>query len=314
MSLNVPIRFHPLFRQYIWGGRRLGDVLGKPIAKDGVFAESWEISDHGDDQSVVTDGVFAGKTLQKLVEECNAELFGRHAGLTQFPLLLKFLDANRNLSVQVHPNDQQAAKLNPPDAGKTEAWVVLHAEPGAKVYAGLKRGFDRQALEREVNRGTTELCLHSFEPQVGDCIFIPAGTIHAIGAGLLIYEIQQSSDTTFRLFDWNRVGDDGQPRPLHIEQALAVTDFDRGPIKPQSVNPNDAIQTLVDSDKFVLQRRWIESQATIGGDDRFHILAVVEGEVVIGGEPLKPGCVTLVPAAATAEVQGRGILLDAFLP
>src|SRR5207245_2472669 len=111
-----------------------------------------------------------------------------------------------------------------PDLSKTEAWVVLHAEPGSLIYAGLKRGFDRAALQREVQRGTTELCLHRLEPKPGDCLFIPAGTVHALGAGLLVAEIQEASDTTFRLFDWNRVGPDGNPRPLHVEQALATID------------------------------------------------------------------------------------------
>src|SRR5690606_25050283 len=128
-----------------------------------------------------------------------------HAPQPRFPLLFKLLDAQKTLSVQVHPDDRRAALLNPPDYGKTEAWVVLDAEPGSLIYAGLKRGFDRHALAREIARGTVELCLHRFEPQPGDCVFIPAGVVHALGTGLLIAEIQQSSDTTYRLFDWNRV-------------------------------------------------------------------------------------------------------------
>src|SRR5262249_22949406 len=149
------------------------------------------------------------------------------------------LDAAHMLSVQVHPNDEQAALQTPPDLGKTEAWIILAAEPGSKVYVGLRPGVDPQQLAEAIAAGTCEELLYGFEPCAGDCLFIPAGTVHALGAGLLVAEIQQSSDTTFRLFDWNRVGPDGKPRTLHVEQALAVVDFDRGPIAPQQPQPTD---------------------------------------------------------------------------
>lgn len=322
MSLTTPLRFEPLFRQYLWGGRRLGELLNKPIADEGIFAESWEIVDHGDDQSMVAFGPQKGKTLGELVRESGEELLGRHYPADRFPLLFKFLDAHRVLSVQVHPNDEQGAQLDPPDLGKTEAWIVLHAEPGAKIYSGLKRGFDRHAFEREIQRGTTELCLHSFEPKVGDCVFIPAGTVHALGAGLVIAEIQQASDTTFRIFDWNRVDADGQPRPLHIEQSLAVTDYERGPVSPQQPQPiadQPGSELLVSCDKFVLQRHRVESAKTLGGDNRFHIVAVLDGEVTAANDPanrsLQKGESMLLPAAADPlELTGNATLLDAFLP
>ena len=302
MTAWYPLRFEPIFRRYLWGGRRLTSLLGKDTG-EGECAESWEIVDHGDDQSVVAAGLLAGKTLGELVREHPAELLGEaHADVRQFPLLLKFLDCNKDLSVQVHPNDAQAARLDPPDLGKTEAWVIMDAAPGAKVYAGLKRGFDRAALEREVNRGTCALCLHSFEPQIGDCIFIPAGTVHAIGAGLLVAEIQQASDTTFRLFDWNRVDADGNPRALHIEQALEVIDFDRGPVDAQQPQPTDQphIQRLVDCDKFILDRWKLDEPQTIGGDGRCRLLAVVDGTANIGDDVLPVGATVLLPAAADA--------------
>jgi mannose-6-phosphate isomerase len=223
-----------------------------------------------------------------------------------FPLLFKFLDAHRNLSVQVHPNDAQAALLDPPDLGKTEAWVILDAEPGSCIYAGLKQGFDRAALEREIHRGTTELCLHRFEPQVGDCLFIPAGTLHALGAGLVVAEIQQASDTTYRLFDWNRVGADGKPRPLHVEQGLDVIDYERGPVAPQVPQPTDQghIERLVDCDKFILDRWRIHSLESLGGDNHFHLIAVIKGAVRLSGDPLDTplgkGQTALIPAAANA--------------
>ena len=179
-------------------------MLGKVLGEGEDYAESWELVDHGADQSVVVGGALAGMTLGQLVAEHGEELLGRHAGLGQFPLLLKFLDCNRTLSVQVHPNDVQGALLDPPDLGKTEAWVVLAADAGSKIYAGLKAGVTREDLRAALEAGTCEACLHQFEPQVGDCVFIRAGTVHALGAGLVIAEIQQASDTTFRLFDWNR--------------------------------------------------------------------------------------------------------------
>ncbi len=240
MATLYPLRFTPVFRRYVWGGRRLGKILGKPIGPGNDYAESWEVVDHGEDQSRVAAGSLAGMTLNELTHIHGKELLGRHNPQPRFPLLFKFLDCEKTLSVQVHPNDQQAARLDPPDAGKTEAWVVLSAEPGSVIYAGLKRGFDRAALEREVARGTCELCLHRFEPEPGDCIFLPAGGIHALGAGLMIAEIQQASDVTFRLYDWNRMGTDGQPRPLHIQQALDVIDYQRGPIDPQKLRPRSA--------------------------------------------------------------------------
>ena len=320
--MPYPLRFQPILRRYLWGGRKL-ERLSKALGKGDDFAESWEICDHGDDQSVVLAGEWQGHTLGELIRANGRELLGRHHPQSRFPLLFKFLDANRRLSVQVHPDDAEAARLDPPDLGKTEAWVVLEAEPGSRLYAGLKRGFDRAALEREVRRGTCELCLHTIEPAPGDCVFIPAGMVHAIGEGLLIAEIQQASDTTFRLFDWNRTGPDGQPRQLHIEQALEAIDFRLGPgtIQTPHETTDPGRTRLVACDKFVLDRLHTTEPATIGGDDRFHILAVLGGEVHLDGdpidEPLTRGGTALIPAAAGAleiRPQGECVTLDAYLP
>ncbi len=289
----TPLRFEPVFRRYLWGGRKLGTLLGKLIGEEGDYAESWEIVDRGQDQSRVKYGPLAGKTLSELMTAYGAELLGRHHPQGQFPLLMKFLDSEKTLSVQVHPDDAMAARLNPPDLGKTEAWVVLAAEPGSLIYAGLKRGFDRAALAREVQRGTCELCLHRIEPKVGDCIFLPAGAVHALGAGLVIAEIQQSSDATFRLFDWNRgAGSDGQPRPLHIEQSLEAVDYELGPVNPQRPRTTERaeVERLVECDKFVLDRWRFDKPQTIGGDERFHLLAVLEGEIEVAGDPPANHC------------------------
>lgn len=323
MTQLYPLRFQPILRRYLWGGRRLASVLGKSIGEGDDYAESWEVCDRPDAQSLIASGPLAGKSLGEVVRGCAEELLGRHASLDRFPLLFKFLDAQKTLSVQVHPNDVQAQVRDPLELGKTEAWVVVDAEPGSLIYAGLKRGFDRAALERELARGTCELCLHRFEAQPGDCIFLPAGTVHAIGAGLLIAEIQQSSDVTYRLFDWNRVGPDGRPRALHIDQALDVIDFSRGPVaaqKPQTTAaPNS--ERLVECDKFVLDRWTINLPAMIGGDDRCHLLAVIDGELTIAGDPaerpLVKGGTALVPASlGVVELypRGKAVILDAHLP
>ncbi len=317
------LRFQPIFRRYLWGGRRLATELGRPIGDGDDYAESWEIVDHGVDQSTVLAGPLAGRTLHELVERHGADLFGQHHPQQQFPLLFKFLDAQRNLSLQVHPNDELARRLDPSDLGKTEAWVILDRRPGSKIYAGLKWGFDRPALEREIARDTVELCLHAFEPEIGDCVLLPAGTIHAIGEGLLVAEIQQASDTTYRVYDWNRLGPDGKLRELHIDAALEAIDFDQGPISAQMARPGDAphIQNLVSCDKFVLDRWQLDGPQSVGGDNRFHIFSVLEGAVAVAddptAQPLGKGETALLPAVlGRVEIvpQDQAILLDIYLP
>jgi mannose-6-phosphate isomerase len=317
-----PLRFRLLVRRYIWGNRRLETCLGKPLGPGNDYAESWEVCDHGADQSVVEQGPLAGTTLGELVLQRGAELLGRHHPQSRFPLLVKFLDAAKALSVQVHPNDAQAARMNPPDLGKTEAWYILSAEPGSRIYAGLQVGVDQPQLENAIRQGTCEKVLHSFEPKAGDCLFIPAGTVHALGAGLLVAEIQQSSDTTYRLYDWNRVGPDGRPRPLHVEQGMAVVDFQRGPVAPVESQPTDSPcrHRLVACDKFIMDRWDFANPQTIGGDDRFHIVCVLEGEIHIDGDPhsapLRKGGTALLPASLDCvrlAPRQRTVLLDAYL-
>jgi mannose-6-phosphate isomerase len=323
MTPLYPLRFRPIFRRYLWGNRRLGTVLGKEIGPGNDYAESWEISDHGADQSLVEDGPLRGSTLGELVQQRGEELLGRHAPRPRFPLLVKFLDAAQPLSVQVHPNDAQAATQTPPDLGKTEVWVILAADPGSTIYAGLRPGLDRQQLADAIGRGTCDRVLHRFHPAVGDCVFLPAGTVHALGKGLLVAEIQQSSDTTFRLFDWNRLGPDGNPRALHVEQGLAVVDFARGPVGPQPPQPTGQswINRLAICDKFILDRWEFDRRETVGGDQRCHVVCVLEGGVLIEGDPsghpLAPGGTALLPAclgAVAVSPQGKTVLLDAYLP
>ena len=330
-----PLRFEPLFRRYIWGGRRLADVLKKPIG-DQTAAESWEVVDHQDDQSIVRFGDLSGKSLRELIAEHGNDLIGKELMKkisadslpdhlrNRFPLLLKFLDANRNLSVQVHPDDEFGATLSPPDLGKTEAWYVMHADPGSKIYAGLKAGVSAESFRSAIESGDTESTLHSFEPKQGDCVFIRAGTQHAIGAGLLIAEIQQASNTTFRVYDWGRVGADGQPRELHIEQAIKATDFSRGPVACETPQATDdpQWQTIVRCEKFEMKRGKFDSPVSIDGDGRFRILAVTEGEMTVAGDPsgtaMKLSDTTLLPACLgptkLTPRQGGVEVLEIFVP
>ena len=330
-----PLRFEPIFQRYVWGGRRLGEVFNKPIG-EAAAAESWEVVDHGDAQSVVREGDLAGWTLSRLIGKFGNEILGPELfslttadGLpdslrARFPLLLKFLDANRNLSVQVHPNDRMGASLVPPDLGKTEAWYVMHAEPGAKIFAGLKTGVSENEFRLAIESGGVESKLHHFTPSKGDCVFIPAGTLHAIGAGLLIAEIQQASNTTFRVYDWGRVGTDGNPRPLHIERSIEATDFTRGSVVPQvpvSI-AGTPWERLVACEKFEMNRAFINSPIEVGGDGRCRILAVTEGSLQLSAdpctEPLRLADTALLPAclgATTLQPGDQGAeLLEITIP
>jgi mannose-6-phosphate isomerase len=301
-----PLRFRPILRELIWGGRRLGTVLHKPIGDASDYAESWELSDYHDQVSVVREGPLAGTTLRELVESHRLELLGPAVGPSRsFPLLVKFIDANQDLSVQVHPDDEKGRRLAN-DNGKTEAWVILAAEPGSLIYAGLKPGVGPDAFRRAIESGEVEPLLHRFKARPGDSILIEAGTVHAIGTGVLLAEIQQMSDATFRVFDWNRVGPDGKPRQLHVEQAMESIDFQRGPVNPISpdVEPIDGSGTrerLARSAYFALERLTIQKPTTVGRPDRFTILMGLEGRSAIVHDgrsvPLEFGQTVLLPAA-----------------
>lgn len=226
-----PLVFEPYLRPQVWGGRNLERDWGKPLPAQGFFGESWEISGHGHHVSRVAEGPLRGELLTELWAERGPEILGRPAP-GQFPLLVKLLDCQELLSVQVHPSDQVAAELLGEEFGKTEAWVVLSAGSEGRIYAGLRPGTTRAELERRLDDGTVAECLHCFAPKPGDCILLSAGTVHAVGGGVVIAEVQQSSDATFRLFDWNRLGTDGKPRPLHREQALRSIDWSAGRVLP----------------------------------------------------------------------------------
>ena len=220
-----PFVFEPIFKDRIWGGRELARLYAKPIPAGEPTGEAWEVSDRPGDASVITNGPLAGKNLRWLMENHAAEILGaaKPAAEGRFPLLCKILDARDKLSLQVHPPASKAAELK--GEPKTEMWYIADAAPGASLYVGLKRGVTRAEFEKKIADGSVADCFHRIPVKAGDTMFLPSGRVHAIGDGLVIFEIQQNSDTTYRVFDWNRVGLDGKPRELHIAQSLASIDF-----------------------------------------------------------------------------------------
>jgi len=306
-----PIKFEPLYKEKIWGGTRLAEVLGKKLPAGKKIGESWELAQHPHGTSVVANGVYRGKSLAELVKRHPKELMGTcgvEEARGRFPLLFKFLDASDILSVQVHPGDEYAARSG--DLGKTECWYVVDALPGARITKGLRPGVSAREFERRARDGMVGECLNSFPVSAGDVIFIPAGTVHAIGAGCLVAEIQQNSDMTYRVFDWNRLGADGKPRQLHMKDALAVIDF--GSRLPNIEAPRTVChypfprQLLVDCDKFVLESADIEQFGGLNErPDSFTILIMLagRGELYYG-----PGLRQSVTAAT-----GETILLPATL-
>jgi mannose-6-phosphate isomerase len=304
-----PLVFEPYLRPQVWGSRRLATQLGKQLPAAGNFGESWEISGHPQHVSRVAEGPLQGTTLTELCEQHGRALFGSSPPAGDFPLLIKYLDCHVPLSVQVHPDDVLAQQLLGEDQGKTEAWVILAADSTARVYAGLRPGTTRASLEQHLDAGTVADCLHEFVPQVGDCVFLPAGTVHAVGGGVLIAEVQQTSDATFRLWDWNRIGPDGQPRALHREQALQAIDWSAGPVapvRPQALSElpaNTVGERLVESAYFQMDRLRIHGETELAPAHVLSLWMVLDGTAMLtsaGGyqREFRRGETVLVPAAA----------------
>lgn len=238
-----PLTFHPQYRHYLWGGRKL-EKLGRHLPPAVPTAESWEISGHPDSPTVVDAGPLQGHPLTELMHRYGEELVGRHSqhalAKGRFPVLIKLLDAADRLSVQVHPPDTYAAAHEAGEWGKTELWYFLDAEPEARIIYGLAPGVDKEQFRRALMEGRLEKCLRFLPVRSGDAVLVPAGTVHTLLGGVLVVEIQQTSDLTYRVYDWNRVGQDGQPRPLHVEKALEVMDFGSAPPMPARPLPLDS--------------------------------------------------------------------------
>ena len=294
MHLTAPLIFEPLAMERVWGGHRFATLLGKSIPHGASIGELWEMVDRPEAQSVVHNGPLKGKTLHELWTSHRSEIFGaRHQSnpSPRFPLLIKLLDARERLSVQVHPPVSRAEELG--GEPKTECWYFLHAAPGASIYAGLKKGVTRADFESALKSGDVEETLHRASSQTGESIFIPSGRLHSIGEGLVIVEVQQNSDTTYRVFDWNRNGLDGNPRELHIEQSMASIDFDD--FEP-ALTPASA-RVVADCPYFVVTKHDLSSPLVITAADDFSIITCLTGEIKCDGVTLKPGFFMLVPAS-----------------
>lgn len=287
MTFDQPISFAPHYQSRVWGGRRLETVLGRRLPDEMTpFGESWEVSDRAEAMSTTEQGV----TLHALWQGHRAEVFGSlRSESASFPLLMKILDACDDLSIQVHPPASVAPQLG--GDPKTEMWFIAHADPGAKIYAGLKKGVTRADFEAALQNGTLAEVVHVLHPQTGDCLFIPSGRIHAIGAGLLIYEIQQNSDTTYRVFDWNRVGLDGKPRALHIAESLASIDYTDYEPEMQRVAADG---TLVSCEHFEV--KLASGQSQIGQKGENLTLAVTRGQIELAGKIFRAGDFAILPA------------------
>ena len=267
MSPLYPLLFEPVYQDYIWGGQRIAATYGREIDLP-VCAESWEISERAEGMSVVSNGPLAGTSLESLIDMHGEALLGQ-AG--RFPLLIKIIDAAKTLSVQVHPNNDNAAQVN--GEPKTEMWYILAADPEACVYLGTEEGVDANTFADAIKQGTVEELLHRIPVKAGDAVFVPGGTMHAIGAGCLLMEVQQNSNTTYRVYDWGRVGHDGQPRELHIDQALTVTQWD-GPgalLDFRTLSDDDAalVQEVVRCPYFSMEDVALQGRLELDTASRF---------------------------------------------
>jgi len=300
-----PLSFEPIFQYRLWGGRRLGNWMNKPLP-DGPIGEAWILSDRDDHASRVTAGPLQGTTITELMAEAKAAILGDHAGrFDRFPLLLKFLDVREMLSVQVHPRDDQTELIPKGESGKTEGWVVLDADPGCRIYAGLKSGTTAEDL-RALTMMTADDLLASFKPEVGQGVLIKAGTVHSLGDGVMVFEVQENSDVTFRLYDWDHMdAKTGKPRDLRVDQALACVDFHQGAIMPGipalEISAPVRREEYFNNSHFRLWRLQGAAPFEVGAAGEPRILVCVDGAGAVechgADHPMARGAVTLLPAA-----------------
>lgn len=298
-----PLTFKPIYKERPWGGRRLEELYGRKLPPDQRIGESWEISDREGDFSEIAEGPFAGKTLRWLMEEHGSRLLGSvRASQGRFPLLIKILDAQETLSLQVHPPARIAAQLH--GEPKTEMWYLVDATPSAELMVGLRAGVGRTEFERRLREGTVAECFHRNAVRPGDAMFVPSGRVHAIGAGCVLFEVQQNSDTTYRVFDWNRmVG--GRPRALHIDESLSSIDFEdiEPPLVSQEWNHSGPKRrrALVEDRLFaVIEHQWPAGTSEPATEPGAQVIGVVSGrlEARIPGYRvlLRPGQFSVLPA------------------
>jgi mannose-6-phosphate isomerase len=315
MSTSMhPITFAPLYMERVWGGRELENVYGRTLpTADTPFGEAWEMTDRPDEQSIVAHGPLSGKPLGELWQNQREEVFGSgFENEARFPLLIKILDARDDLSIQVHPPTELAPELG--GEPKTEMWYIADATADAKLYVGLKSGVSKDDFQNAIDNGTVDEVVHAINPKVGDSIFIPSGRLHAIGAGLLIYEIQQNSDTTYRVFDWNRLGLDGQPRELHVEESMRCIDFD------DHEPPMDIADgaTLATCPFFKVESFDLTAGTRVGNPDpdRFSIVTIVSGAVESGdGRTHAAGDFLLMPCGSSPlTAQNDASILQTTIP
>jgi mannose-6-phosphate isomerase len=305
-----PLKFRPILKERVWGGRKLEELYKKTLPPGVPIGESWEISDRPGDISVIAEGQHQGRDLHWLIENHAREVLGNAASQNgRFPLLIKILDARETLSLQVHPPQRIAQRL----AGepKTEMWYIAQAEPGAHLFAGLKRGVTRTEFEAHSNAGKVAKCFHKIDVQAGDALFLPSGRVHAIGAGLVIFETQQNSDTTYRVYDWDRQGLDGKPRPLHVHEALEsidFEDFEPGLVVPRTrETPFGAVSVLVTDPLFTVEKWDLQPGATISLQaGRMHIFGTISAKIEVSSDDgkcrLEAGEFCLVPAGVETGV------------
>ena len=322
-----PLRFEPIYQYRLWGGRRLADVLTAPLPNDGPIGEAWVLSDRDDHQSRVANGPLQGQTLGQLLKQSPQQLLGKLAGrFCRFPLLLKFLDARDMLSVQVHPSDRQTNYLPAGETGKTEAWVVLEAGSESRIYAGLKPATTAATLRRAIANGAVADHLACFTPKPGDGVFLPAGTVHALGGDVVVFEVQQNSDVTFRLYDWDHVDSKtGQPRALQVDQAIACIDFAQGAVGPvvpvvEEVKPV-LRERLFLCEHFGLSRLRGDLPFTVGATGTPRVLVCIAGDGQLEHDgthyAVGKGDVLLLPAVVGACVfrpRSAVNLLDIAMP
>ncbi|HZL68510.1 MAG TPA: type I phosphomannose isomerase catalytic subunit [Candidatus Limnocylindrales bacterium] len=326
-QLLYPLRFEPIYQYRLWGGRRLADLLTAPLPGDGPIGEAWVLSDRDDHPSHVADGPLKGRTIGQLLKQFPEQMLGKLAGrFRRFPLLLKLLDAREMLSVQVHPGDAHTDLLPVGETGKTEAWVVLEAGTESRIYAGLKPDTTADDLRRSLTNGVVADDLTWFTPKPGDGVFLPAGTVHSLGGDVVVFEVQQNSDVTFRLYDWGHVdGKTGQPRALQVDQAIACIDFAEGAVGRvtpvvEATTPVER-ERLFQCDHFWLWRLRGQSPFTVGAAGAPRVLVCIDGmgQVEHDGATyaVGKGDVFLLPAvigACIVRPQSAVTLLEIALP